>query len=140
MSDTNTIAARLTQAFNSHDPAAVGQLYSIDQITLLPGAPQPIVGREAKQDMLAGYFRALPDLKLEIPLVICSGDYIVCEGTLAGTNTGPLESPEGEVPATGRRVLLPLVFVLKVGSDGLVHEDHTYFDEASFMRQLGLLA
>ena len=139
MSDTSAIAARLTQAFNSHDLAAVARLYSVDQITLLPGAPQPIIGREAKQNMLAGYFRAFPDLKLELPLVICSGDHVVCEGTLAGTNTGPLDSPAGEVPATGRRVSVPLAFILKVGSDGLVHEDHTYFDEASFLRQLGLL-
>jgi len=75
---------------------------------------------------------------LEIPLVICSGEYIVCEGTMSGTNTGPLESPEGEMPATGRSVTLPLVFILKVGPDGLVQRDHTYFDEASFLKQLGL--
>jgi hypothetical protein len=27
----------------------------------------------------------------------------------------------------------------KVGSDGLVQQDHTYFDEASFLKQLGLI-
>jgi hypothetical protein len=34
--------------------------------------------------------------------------------------------------------MLPLVFVLKVGSDGLVRQDQAYFDEASFPKQLGL--
>lgn len=57
---------------------------------------------------------------------------------MSGTNTGPLESPEGEMPATGRCITLPLVFILKVGSGGLVQQDHTYFDEASFLKQLGL--
>jgi predicted ester cyclase len=137
--DLNATANQLTQAFNSHDPAAVGELYSADQVTLLPGLP-PVAGRVAKELMLAGYFRAFPDLRLEIPLIICSGQYIVCEGTMAGTNTGPLVSPEGEMPATGRRITLPLAFILTFGSDGLIHEDHTYFDEASFLKQLGLLA
>ena len=137
MGDLNATAVQLTQAFNSHDPAAVGRLYSADQVTVLPGLP-PVAGRTAKEEMLAGYFRAFPDLKLEIPLVICSGEYIVCEGTMSGTNTGPLESPEGEMPATGRCITLPLVFILKVGSGGLVQQDHTYFDEASFLKQLGL--
>lgn len=137
MGDLNAVAVQLTQAFNSHDPAAVGQLYSADQVTLLPGLP-PVVGKAAKEEMLAGYFRAFPDLRLEIPLIICSGEYIVCEGTMSGTNTGPLESLEGAMPATGRCITLPLVFVLKVGSDGLVRQDHTYFDEASFLKQLGL--
>jgi predicted ester cyclase len=135
--DLNAIATQLTQAFNNHDPAGVGRLYSPDQSTLLPGLP-PVEGRAAKEEMLAGYFRAFPDLKLEIPLVICSGEYIVCEGTMSGTNTGPLESPEGQVPATGCYVTLPLAYILKVGSDGLVKQDHTYFDEASFLKQLGL--
>ena len=135
--DLNAIANQLTQAFNSHDPATVGRLYSADQITLLPGL-LPVEGRTAKEEMLAGYFRAFPDLKLEIPLVICSGEYIVCEGAMSGTNTGLLESPEGYVPATGRHVTLPLAYILKVGSDGLIKQDHTYFDEASFLKQLGL--
>jgi hypothetical protein len=50
-----------------------------------------------------------------------------------------LELPEGEMPATGRYVTLPLVYILKVGPDGLVQRDHTYFDEASFLKQLGLI-
>jgi steroid delta-isomerase-like uncharacterized protein len=137
MGDLNATAVQLIQAFNSHDPAAVGQLYSADQVTLLPGLPH-VAGKTAKEEMLAGYFRAFPDLRLEIPLIICSGEYIVCEGTMSGTNAGPLESPEGAMPATGRCITLPLVFVLKVGSDGLVRQDHTYFDEASFLKQLGL--
>jgi len=135
--DLSAIATKLIKAFNSHDPAGVGRIYSPDQITLLPGLP-PVEGRAAKEEMLAGYFRAFPDLRMEIPLVICSGEYVVCEGTMSGTNTGPLESPEGEMPATGRSVILPLVFILKVGPDGLVQRDHTYFDEASFLKQLGL--
>jgi len=140
MGDRNAIAAQLTKAFNSHAPAAIGLLYSEEQVTLLPGFPEPVRGRKAKEEMLAGYFRAFPDLKMELSLVLCSGEYIVCEGTLVGTNTGPLESREGGMPATGRSIALPLAFILKVSSDGLVEEDHTYFDEVSFLRQLGLLA
>ena len=142
MSDTSAIAARLTQAFNGHDPAAVGQALLCGSDHAACRAPRSLsLGERPSQNMLAGYFRAFPDLKLEVPVVICSGDHIVCEGTLAGTNTGPAGvCRQGMCLRLGAASSVPLAFVLTVGSDGLVHEDHTYFDEASFLRQLGLLA
>jgi hypothetical protein len=57
---------------------------------------------------------------------------------MAGTNTGPLVSPEGEMPPSRRRVEIRMAFILRVRSDGLIEEDQTYFDEAEFMKQLGL--
>jgi ketosteroid isomerase-like protein len=57
---------------------------------------------------------------------------------MAGTNTGPLVSPEGEMPPTGRRVNIRMAFILRVRPDGQIEEDQTYFDEAEFLKQLGL--
>ena len=43
------------------------------------------------------------------------GDHIVREGTMTGTNTGPLELPEGQLQPTGRSVALPLAFIVAGG-------------------------
>jgi predicted ester cyclase len=76
---------------------------------------------------------------VEFPLILFSGDYIIFEGVSRGTFTGPLASPEGDIPPTGRSVVLKFVFIAKVTQEGLIEEDRTYFDTADFMRQLGLL-
>jgi hypothetical protein len=75
---------------------------------------------------------------LEIPLVFVTRNHIVCAGHMAGTNAGPMVSPEGEMPPTGRRVGIRMAFILRVRPNGLIEEDRTYFDEAEFLKQLGL--
>ena len=132
------IASNLVAAFNGHDAERLASLYTDDQVTVLPGAPDPVRGRKNKAEMVAGYFRAFPDLTLQIPLVLVSGNHIVCAGHMAGTNMGPLVSPEGEMPPTGRRVNIRMAFILRVTPTGLIEEDQTYFDEAEFLKQLGL--
>ena len=136
--DLKEVASSLIAAFNGHDAERLASLYTNDQVTVLPGAPEPVRGRKNKEEMVAGYFRAFPDLTLEIPLVLVSGNHIVCAGHMAGTNTGPLVSPEGEMPPTGRRVNIRMAFILRVRPDGQIEEDQTYFDEAEFLKQLGL--
>ena len=42
------------------------------------------------------------------------------------------------MPPTGRRVDIRMAFILRVRPDGQIEEDQTYFDEADFMKQLGL--
>ncbi len=136
--DLREIASALIAAFNGHDAERLASLYTDDQVTVLPGAPEPVRGRKSKEEMVAGYFGAFPDLTLEIPLVLVSGNHIVCAGHMAGTNTGPLASPEGEMPPTGRRVEIRIAFILRARPDGLIEEDQTYFDEAEFLKQLGV--
>ena len=136
--DLYDIASSLVAAFNGHDAERLANLYTDDQVTVLPGAPDPVRGRKNKAEMVAGYFRAFPDLTLEIPLVLVAGKYIVCAGYMRGTNTGPLASAEGEMPPTGRRVEIRMAFILRVRPDGQIEEDQTYFDEAEFLKQLGL--
>ena len=136
--DRKEVASSLIAAFNGHDAERLANLYTNDQVTVLPGAPEPVRGRKNKAEMVAGYFRAFPDLTLEIPLVLVSGNHVVCAGHMAGTNTGPLVSPEGEMPPTGRRVNIRMAFILRVRPDGQIEEDQTYFDEAEFLKQLGL--
>ena len=56
-----------------------------------------------------------------------------------GTHTGPLATPMGVIPPTGRRVDFPLCDVWEV-RDGKVVSTHNYFDVMSLLGQLGISA
>jgi limonene-1,2-epoxide hydrolase len=66
------------------------------------------------------------------------GELVVVEGTWSGTHTSPMRTPQGEVPATGRRATIPFAGLVRV-RDGEIVSLHNYFDQMTFMGQLGLL-
>jgi predicted ester cyclase len=84
-------------------------------------------------------FKAIPDWKVDMSVVAFSDDTIVFEGVGYGSFTGPLATPEGEVPPTGGKVNLKLVFLARISPDGLIAEDRSYFDNLAFMKQLGVI-
>jgi steroid delta-isomerase-like uncharacterized protein len=133
------IASRLLDAFNRHDSRALAALYAPDQITTSTGEPEPVRGREAKEEFVAGFFRAFPDMRLEPFSILYTDDHIVFEVDARGTNTGPLETPEGEAPPTGRGIDVKMNFIVRVDENGLIAEDRTCYDTGLFMQQLGFL-
>jgi steroid delta-isomerase-like uncharacterized protein len=137
--DMMEFAKKILKTLNSHDAAAVAKLYTEDAIYYEPNEPEPLKGREAIEKNYTAYFRAFPDFKAEFTLILTSGEYLILEGYWVGTNTGPMPSPEGEIPATGRSVKIKFLSLAKISPEGLTAEDRSYFDSASFLRQLGLL-
>ena len=67
-----------------------------------------------------------------------AGDTVIVEGRFTGTNTGPLEGPEGETPPSGRKVDLPFADFSRL-SDGKIVEYRTYYDQVALLTQLGLM-
>jgi hypothetical protein len=64
-------------------------------------------------------------------------DAAATEVTFTGTHTGPLPTPNGPVPPTGRRVSLRSVSILRVEA-GLVASERVYLDQLELVTQLGL--
>ena len=139
MADLQKIAEKLQAAWDNYDMAALAQLYAEDATLIMPGEPEPIKGREAIQKNQEAFIRAMPDFKMEFPLILFSENYIVFKGVAQGTFTGPLASPEGDIPPTGKSAKVRFAFIAKVNADGLIEEDQTYYDNADFMKQLGLI-
>jgi predicted ester cyclase len=126
----------MQQAVKSGDPAAVAALYTEDAV--LYQASEVAQGREAIKESYAGTFRAFPDAYSEFWNIMTCGEYFIYQGTWGGTHSGPLATPEGDVPPTGRRIEIPFAFIAKMSPEGLIEEDRTYFDTALMMEQLGL--
>jgi predicted ester cyclase len=80
----------------------------------------------------------MSDFKVRFLTVMAMGNQIVFEQLIRAKHTGPFVTPEGEIPATGRSVKFKSVWFAKINKDGLIVEDRTYFDTASFLKQLGL--
>lgn len=99
---------------------------------------ETVRGREGWGQMLRGWATALPDSQVEIANVVAAGDHVCVEFAVWGTHTGPLHSPAGPIPPTGRTVELRFCDVIKC-ADGKIVGRHSYFDLATLMQQLGLV-
>jgi steroid delta-isomerase-like uncharacterized protein len=86
-----------------------------------------------------GWATALPDSKATFDNVHVSGNTVVLELTWRGTHTGPLQTPTGETPATGRRIEVRACQIIEV-ADGKTQRIRHYFDMATLMAQLAVSA
>ncbi|MGD8539098.1 MAG: nuclear transport factor 2 family protein [Candidatus Aminicenantes bacterium] len=135
--DLKKVADKIVKAYTSLDPVAMANLYAEDAVLSEPG--EDIRGRKAIQEHMESMFKAFPDFKIEFLTVIPSGNHIAFEMLARGTNTGPMMTPEGEIPPTGKKVEFKAVWIGRISQEGLIEEDRTYYDTADFMKQLGLM-
>ena len=122
---------------NANDYSDAEEIFSSDVVTQPPGSA-PLRGIEPFVAYGQGFSRAFPDGRIHGDRYVESGDVVVVEGRFTGTNTGPLESPAGTLPPTGRPMVLPFADVFRV-ADGRITEHRIYYDTASMLGQLGLL-
>ena len=137
--DLKKLVEKLQKAWDDLDMNALVQNYAEDAVMYMPGEPEPVRGRQAIAKNQEAFLRAMPDFKLKLTLVLIEGNHIAFEGVVKGTFTGPLITPEGEIPPTGRSAKLGFVFISRVNDDGLIEEDRTYYDNLDFMKQLGVI-
>jgi steroid delta-isomerase-like uncharacterized protein len=95
-------------------------------------------GIDAFLGYVQGYITAFPDSKLNPMHIVESGDLVIVEGEYTGTNTGPIASPQGTMPATGKSIRLPYADVFEV-KNGKIAKHRTYFDQMTMLGQLGML-
>lgn len=121
------------------DAEGLAALYAVDGVVHDPLSPEPVRGREAIAAVFAAFKRAIPDMewRLARPLLE-DGERIAFEVTVTGINDGPLRTPEGELPPTGRAVSVAMALFETLDADGLIAEERPYFDATGFAGQLGL--
>ena len=122
---------------NSDNFADAADLFSPDVVTQVPGAA-PLHGIEPFLAYAQGFHGAFPDGRIHADRYLESGDRVVVEGRFTGTNTGPLQTPAGELPPTGRAMVLPFADVFRV-ADGRIAEHRVHYDTVGLLAQLGLL-
>jgi predicted ester cyclase len=81
---------------------------------------------------------AFPDGSMSIESQIVAGDTVVTELRYTGTHSGALQTPQGEIPATGNRIDVRGCSITRV-EGGKIVSHHGYFDQMQFLTQLGLM-
>jgi predicted ester cyclase len=66
-------------------------------------------------------------------------DGTTLEVTWKGTHTGPLESAEGTIPASGKRQETPAAYFFTFEGDK-IQESRRYFDSMTLLKQIGAAA
>lgn len=131
------IARAIYEGFNARDfDRSLASVAADCAWTNLPTG-QSFSGPEGFRQNLEQWATAFPDGRAEDLHLIATDDYVVVEFMGRGTNTGPLATPQGELPATGRRVEMPLCDVHRI-ENGKITNGRSYFDMATMLRQLGL--
>ena len=134
------IVRKAVDAFNRHDAAEFAAQYAEDAVVYDPYYPEPLRGRAAVQKDMEDFFRAFPDVSNALKLSMSEGNVVAAEVAVKGIHGGPLTLPTGEVPATGKTVAFEGGIFSRVNGQGLIVEEHRYYDVAGQLVQLGLMS
>lgn len=140
MAQDNASTARQTyEDWNAREFDRIADQMADDGEILDVGSGTRFTGPEGSKQYSRMWADAFPDGRIAIDKIISAGDTVVVEFTGRGTQTGTLDTPAGEIAATGRSVTLQLCDVLEFASDGKIKAQRTYFDSASLLAQLGIM-
>jgi steroid delta-isomerase-like uncharacterized protein len=126
--------SRLYELISAGEIDAFGELLADDFVEHeeLPGL-EP--SKEGVKQLFHMYRAGFPDLLMEVQDVLASGDKVVARVRGTGTHQGEFMG----MPATGKKVDVQLIDIIRFGDDGLAHEHWGVLDALGMMQQLGAI-
>ena len=132
LEDNKKMAIASWQAVANGDWASIERVYD-PNVAYHGTGPTELKGSAATIEMIKGYKAAFPDLSFKVEHCFGEGDMVVSRVVVSGTNTGEMFG----APATGKKISMPLTTIVRI-VDGKVAEEWEIWDNADFMRQLGV--
>ena len=133
------LARRYVATFNDRDTEAWAALFAEDAVMHDPFFPEPSRGRETIKALEKAIERAFSDMRWrQLRPAIGADGRVAVELAVNAVNDGPLDMPGGEVPATGRPISYETGVFWRIGPDGLITEERSYFDATGVAAQLGI--
>ena len=125
---------RMYDAINAHDVDGVAAIMADDFIEHeeMPGVPPT---RQGALEYFELSFTAFPDMRFDPEDVLVDGDKVVARARFTGTHEGDFMG----VPASGKRVDVQLIDIIRFGDDGLAHEHWGVMDALALMQQVGAI-
>jgi hypothetical protein len=98
-------------------------------------------GHDELRDWLRVWLTGFPNARRhQLDRVVEIDGRVYCEGVFHGVNEGPMESPQGTLPATGKSVAIPFVLIVDIDTDAQhATSVSLYMDQLGFLGQLGLV-
>lgn len=130
--DHEATTRRLYESINAGDLDALDQAVAEDFVE-----HEETPGFAPTRDGVLEQFRAMrsafPDMRMQPEDVLVSDDKVVVRASMTGTHRGEFMG----MPATGKRIDVKLIDIMRFGDDGLAHEHWGVMDTLSMMQQLG---
>jgi len=124
--------------FNKRNFPAIEKIVDENaQLNLVPFNAK-FSGKEGYLQLVQSWANAFPDGQCHVMNIIADENGAVVEFAGRGTQTGDFTTPEGKVMPTGKKVDVPFCDVFKI-KNGKIVTYNSYFDSATFMKQLGLI-
>jgi steroid delta-isomerase-like uncharacterized protein len=124
-------------AYNNKDWTAARAALAPDAIYDEVATHRRIQGVDDILVVWRGWATAFPDSKASFHTERVADGTVVVELTWRGTHTGPLNMPDGEISATGKKIEMRSCQVIEVAS-GKAKVIRQYFDMATLLQQLGV--
>ena len=132
------VATRMLEAFNDADWDAFRAEVSDDVVYVESGTGRRIEGADAYLALCEGWKQALPDVRGTVRRAVEGDGVVAQEVTWTGTHDGPLPTPNGDIPATGRPVSVEATLWVDA-RDGTVSEVHHHLDVMALLAQIGAM-
>jgi steroid delta-isomerase-like uncharacterized protein len=137
--DATSFVDDFVAAIRSEDADRYASLYSEDAVMIEPLLGEPLHGRDPIRAGEAALFDAFGEVEPDVTSVVSDGRRIAVEVVMRAVNDGPLDLGNGEpLPATRRRVEIPMAWFFELNEQGKIVREHDYFDTAVILRQLGV--
>ena len=130
------VARRIVEAQSAADWAGMRESFAPDSVLEEYGTQRRIEGSDAIVAALQGWKKAFPDVKVTVDKAVAAGNTVSIEVTWKGTHTGPLETANGSLPASGKAFTLVTAWTMDV-QNGKVKDSRHYFDLATLLQQIG---
>jgi steroid delta-isomerase-like uncharacterized protein len=137
MADVREVAKQFVDAFNAHDEGRIRELNSENTVFEGPGDVE-LQGRDPATAYAMAWLNAFPDARIKVNNELIDGDWITQEFTFTGTHEDTLSSPNGDIPATHKKLTGRGVQVLRVEGETIA-DTRLYFDQVQVRTQLGLM-
>jgi|HubBroStandDraft_1064217.scaffolds.fasta_scaffold15839_4 steroid delta-isomerase-like uncharacterized protein len=126
------------RAWSEHNLNDLLELLAPDFISRSSLSQGRATGKEAIAKGFAMFDKALPDLREEITSLVTADNSVVCEVEETATFTGPMHLGAHVIAPTNRSYTLPVASFFRINAQGLIAEQRTYWDTASWAKQLGV--
>ncbi|MBI3977699.1 MAG: ester cyclase [Chloroflexi bacterium] len=136
--DVIKLAREEVEAFNTGDWQRMKASLAPDAVYHELATQRRIQGPDQIVQVNQAWRQAFPDAKGTISRALVSGNTVTLEITWEGTQTGPMATPTGTLPPSGKRATVPAVEVVTI-QDGKVKEIKHYFDLMGLLQQIGAL-
>ena len=130
------LARKQIDAFNAGDWEQLRASLASDSRYDELGTQRKIEGPEMIVELFKGWKKAFPDAVGTVTSAVASGNKAALEVTWKGTHTGPLETAEGTLPASGKRQETPAALFFAFDGDKIKESRH-YFDSMTLLKQIG---